>query len=104
MTKSQERTIENIKSRYLEAMHGHTADDYEIKVFETKELYRGKISLVVESGLKGDEGTMASVFCRNRIHIFIGVRGGITYYNNKGTTKRPTRRTSLFSIYYDQKY
>lgn len=38
------------------------------------------LTVRMELGRKGDEDTMASVFCRSRQQFFIGPRGGLTYY------------------------
>jgi hypothetical protein len=35
------------------------------------------ISFVIETGMPNDEGTAASLICRDRRHFFIGKRGGI---------------------------
>lgn len=103
MTPKQERLIEYIRKNYVAIMHGeaYTATN-ELKRFEVTELgVGGIVSLVAESGLVGDEGTMAAIFARNRIHIFIGPKGGIKYYNKRQTLKRGNRRL-LYSIYCDQ--
>lgn len=35
------------------------------------------ISISVETGLKGDEGTLAAIFARTRAQVFVGPRGGL---------------------------
>lgn len=88
-TKYQEKAISNIK-RLAEKLHGHKADSYEIKMFEVNE-NEYFVDVVVEVGMKDDEGTLAEVFCRERAQLFIGKRGGITYpvfKNGKSYTKR----------------
>lgn len=78
ITKQQAKAIESIK-KVAETMHGEKhADKYEIKKFEIDEC-EYFVSLTVEVGLKGDEGTMAEILCRDYAHLFIGKRGGITY-------------------------
>lgn len=102
MTKAQERVIDYIKNNWLEVVHGaRHIDEFEIKKYEVKE-NEYFTSLVIESGLKGDEGTMARWFGRDRIHILVGKRGGIKYYDAKGTCKRGNIRL-LFTIICDQK-
>lgn len=82
MTKLQEKAIERIKKLVKSDMY---SDDMEIKKWEVNEL-DSFVSLVVEYGHIGDEGTLASIICRTRAHLFIGKRGGITYpiTNKKG--------------------
>jgi hypothetical protein len=38
------------------------------------------LSLAIEVGQKGDEGTMAAMLCRTRVQVFIGRHGGLTTY------------------------
>lgn len=86
MTKAQEKAIERIRT-LVEAECG---DRYEIKEWNIAE-FPYFVSLVSETGLIGDEGTMASIFARDRAHLFIGKRGGITYpviRNGKQTNRR----------------
>lgn len=87
MTKSQEKAIEKIRKLGEELFWGR-ADEYEFKEFDIKELNYGTISLVVETGMKNDEGTLAAIFARDRAHLFIGKRGGITYYDKTCNRKR----------------
>lgn len=82
-TASQEAAIERIKRQVLVAHAGEAhVDGYEVKEF-TVEDFGWFVSLVVEVGLKGDEGTMASVFARTRRHIAIGRNGGVKLLNPK---------------------
>ena len=75
MTKSQEGAIAKIKRLAEENLY---SEKYEIKEWEVVE-YDSFISVVVETGLKGDEGTWASIIARDRAHLFVGTHGGITY-------------------------
>lgn len=45
----------------------------------------------IVSGLKNDEKTMASVFCRNKRHFRIGKNGGLTLLNGKRRNIRGRR-------------
>ena len=78
----------------------HGGGDYEIKRYEVKD-YKYFISVSLEVGLVGDEGTMASIFCRDRVHLFVGTRGGIKYSyrgrNGKQVTK-PLADNSLLAV------
>jgi len=84
MTRSQERALKKLEML--------TRKDFlpneEMKTWEVKDIGTGTLSVVIEYGLVNDEGTLAEIFARSRCHIFIGSRGGVSYYNNKGTRKR----------------
>jgi hypothetical protein len=101
MTSYQERAIEKIKRIALED-HGKYADNYELKQFEVHE-NEYFVSLIVEVGMKGDEGTMASIFARDRGQVFIGKRGGVTIPVSKmmkdGKRKHYYKRWSGCSFY-----
>lgn len=56
---------------------------YEFKKLELKASDHGALYLVTEVGGRRDEGTVASILCRNRRHIAIGKRGGVTLINAK---------------------
>lgn len=81
MTNQQEMKVNMIKSQ---AENLHSSNNYEIKRWEVEET-EYFISLVVEVGMKGDEGTMASILCRDTLHVFIGKKGGVRkpMYNRK---------------------
>ena len=81
MTKSQERAITNLR-RCVEKDYLYD-EQYEIKRWEIEELKYGKISVVFTTGLKNDDGTLASIFCRDTGHVFIGKKGGMCCYNTK---------------------
>ena len=54
--------------------------------------------LLVVLGMVGDEGTMASVFCRNRRHIAIGPRGGLTLFNAKNKSEAKGWTSAIYSL------
>lgn len=73
MTKAQERSVAKIR-RQAETEFNWT----EVKEFEvTENEYFVSVCAVI--GMPDDEGTMAAILCRDRIHVFIGKRGAITY-------------------------
>lgn len=74
MTKAQEMAIEQVR-RMTEK---NLASFQEIKRFEFEECGYF-VSLYVVIGAKGDEGTIAEVFARDKAQLFIGKRGGVTY-------------------------
>ena len=82
----------------------HGKGEYEIKEYEVKDC-EYFLSVVIETGMVGDEGTMASILCRNRVHLFIGKRGGITYpcYKNGKHMTKQLSKTTIFGVYMDQK-
>ena len=77
MTRQQEIMVKKIK-HYIEKHDLFNNDPkYEFKKFTVEETDYGTVIVYSVTGLKDDEGTMATVFCRTRRHIFIGVRGGL---------------------------
>lgn len=92
MTSKQEKMVEKIKKDIIryDFHDSHKKDfedsEYEFKEFEVTEVddHFGVVTVYSVVGLKGDEGTMASVTCRTYRHIFIGKRGGVhTHINSK---------------------
>ena len=96
MTKAQEKMINNIKY-WMEKDLFFDKEKYEIKQFDVSET-EYFVSVVGEVGLKGDEGTLAQFFGREKFHLFVGKKGGITYYNRKGTKKHLKRCEGLLTI------
>lgn len=54
----------------------------EVKNIDVK-VYDRFVSVVFEYGLKNDEGSMASIFGRDRWHLFIGKKGAVTVPGKK---------------------
>lgn len=108
MTKAQERAVSRIRWM-AENLHYYAKEDYEIKEWKVEEC-ECFVAVVVEVGMKGDEGTLAQALCRDRAQLFIGTRGGITYpahhIKKNGEYKFYTKRmdNGLFSVVYDQKH
>lgn len=75
MTNSQKMAMERIKKLTNDLLYN---DNHEVKKFEVTDCDYF-ISVVVETGIKNDEGTLAAIYCRDRAHLFIGKRGAITY-------------------------
>ncbi len=95
MSPTQEKMIAFAKEQIFENDSNGYSENYEYKRFEVKLLDWGKVEVLSEVGCKGDEGTLATIFCRTRRHIFIGRRGGLTLCNparfvedKEGNTKR----------------
>jgi hypothetical protein len=52
--------------------------DFELKTLTvTRFNNRSRVTLYAEAGLAGDEGTLASIFGRNKRHVTIGPRGAV---------------------------
>lgn len=98
LTKKQTEVIEWVRGHVLDRKYGHTAASYEIKKFEvTLPLSaKGRAFLVVTTGLKNDEGTLAESLCRDHRHIMIGSSGGTELLNPK--KKGRTINRGLFKV------
>lgn len=99
MTKAQERAIERIKQ--LVNRDWPAEKGYEVKEFTISE-NEYFVSVVIETGLKDDEGTYAAVFARDRAQLFVGKKGGVTYPVSKklknGKYKHYEKRFEGYSI------
>ena len=100
ITKAQEKAISNIK-KLAEKLYDQHADKYEIKKFEV-DVNKYFANVIVEVGMKEDEGTMAEVFCRDTAQLYVGPRGGITYPVSKkmkdGSWKHYEKRFCGYSL------
>ena len=102
MTKAQERKVKLIR-RDAETCFSFT----EVKQFDVEE-NEYFVSVYAVIGSPNDEGTLAAVFCRDRVHVFIGKRGGMTIPVNKrlknGKFRHYTKKyTSFLSAAIDQR-
>lgn len=93
MTRAQELTIEKIKKE-IPHFDFYNSDNYEIKEFEVEE-NEYFVSVYFVTGMKNDNGTMASLLCRKHRHAFIGKNGGIKVPRRNGKT---FHRSSLFDL------
>lgn len=97
ISKMQKSRLESIRSSVLDTLYGSTKDSYEIKEFDVRvsesEVRKNTkfVSVSIETGLKGDEGTLASSLARNRALIFIGKNGGMKHAQ-WGSTKNKTTK------------
>ena len=94
MTDSQRNKINMIRKQAVN-LHGDFSKNYEIKQWEIEE-FETFVSLIVEVGLIGDENTYASIYGRDRLHVFIGKKGGVTLpiYRNHKTIYKPFKQMS----------
>ena len=102
MTKAQENAVARIKRLAEQTLF--FSEDYEFKAWEVKE-YESFVSVLLETGLKGDEGTWASIIARDRAHLFIGKRGGITYpvSKNKRHYTKSFNGHTILTVVIDQR-
>lgn len=104
VTESQAKALCNILKLADKFDYSHGKGGYEIKQYEVtwSEYF---LSVVLEVGAVGDEGTLAAIICRDRVHLFVGKRGGITYPCMKGDKwfcKRLSS-TNIYGVALDQK-
>lgn len=82
MTKAQEKTLNKIRNM-IPDFDFYGSDDYEVKEWIEYEPYlNGMFMVSFKTGMKNDEGTFASVFCRKHRMFWVGVRGGIYTLNS----------------------
>jgi len=102
MTPSQKKAVEWFKREFFDYNSHVTKEDYEYKEWEVQDHDYGMVSIVAEVGMKNDEGTMAAVFCRARKHVFIGKKGGFSWYDNNAH-KRVNARKYSCEIYFPER-
>ena len=102
VTPKQKLQLEKIRRIAVEVNHGRSqVDNYEIKQFDVR-VSDYTTSVVIETGLKGDEGTMASIIARDRAMIFIGKNGGMKHVVKGANNLKPTKYLS--QAFYDYTY
>lgn len=101
MTRSQEIKLNMIR-RDAEIMASEHHKNGEVKQFDVKN-FESFISVYVVIGAKDDEGTLASVFCREKVTLFIGKRGKVTFpvWDEKNKEQRYKNYRSMFCACYD---
>lgn len=91
----QRRAIETIRDGVVRRHYGEEyADKHELKEFDVilssasfegdTEPTRATLLVSLTTGLKGDEGTMARLFCRRHLTIVVGERGAVRVLGVKG--------------------
>ena len=96
LTPKQERVICRLKELVFKADGRDAPDSYEFKQFELlASSTSGTVFVVSEVGRKGDEDTMASVFCRTRRMYAVRPTGHIRSLN------RGSRPIKLWAVEYD---
>lgn len=94
LTPAQLATLDHVVQGVLRKNDLGQPGRTEVKRLEISEAWGGSAFVVLEVGMVSDEGTMASVFCRDYRHLWIGKRGGIELLNPRGVKKRNIRRLS----------
>ena len=98
MTKAQEKAVENFR---LVVQRHNIAQ--EIKMFEVID-GDDYVTVNAISGLKGDEGRPLLEMIRDRVMIYIGKRGGITYPVIKDGRLYKKRYECFYKLIGDQLY
>lgn len=102
MTRSQKLMIEHLDREVENQITGRRGE-YEVKERRVKE-FSTFVSYYVYIGYKGDENSILSLY-RDTIHLFIGKRGGVTYYPNKGNVDKHKRyKGNLWQVIIDQNH
>jgi hypothetical protein len=85
LTPSQVKAITQIQQYKLrgEISKSFGREYMEVKQFSVQNLGH-VVSVVVEVGNKGDEGTMGAIYCRSRGHFFVGRNGKISIAGKEG--------------------
>jgi hypothetical protein len=65
----------------------------EVKSWEVHASYAGSVWVSVVVGMRGDEGTAAEVYCRDRIFCRVGKRGGLSAFVRNKTTGKHVKVT-----------
>ena len=94
--KAQSKAIQYLKEMFLYNHSYGDKDNYEIKEFKCEPFEsqdkKSKWSVVIEVGMKNDEGTAAAIICRDRRHFFIGKNGGVeVLYSPTKKSNKPWR-------------
>lgn len=102
MTPSQKKAVERIRKMAERDLFFGGPEKYEFKKWEVEE-FPTFVSLVLETGIKEDEGTMA-VLVRDRAHLFIHRRGGVTYpvHTRRGSSERRWDGVTILTPVIDQ--
>ena len=92
MTRKQEvviNTIRDYMSGEWSVRHSKSKREnrYEIKKEKIVVYESNVIEICSTRGVKGDEGTMAEVFCRDTIQVFVGPKGGCWCYSESRTSR-----------------
>lgn len=104
LTPAQQKVIDRLQKDLLEMYSYGTGENYEYKQWEITPSHVASfkhVFLVAVIGMKNDEHTMASLFCREKRHICVGPNGGVSLLNagrfvkdKEGNLKRVPRKSN----------
>lgn len=86
LTPAQARVAARLCAEIFKSESHSIPEKYEFKRCELSQC-GSMVYLYTVVGLKGDEGTMASIFCRDTRHIMIGKNGGCRLLNARQSSK-----------------
>lgn len=94
--------------KLVEVLHKSEVFNYENGSYEIKEykVHENEffVNVILEVGMKNDEGTYASIVCRDRVQLFIYKKGRIEYPIRIGKTRTLKRNENLLTVSIAQKY
>ena len=99
---TQLKTLDELKDALTKRHITSSSNEMEFKEFSWEMWPNGSIMVRSVIGMVEDEGTLASIFCRDIRSIEIGRRGGLTlinagiYIESEKTIVRGTKRSGLF--------
>lgn len=97
---AQEHMLSLVINQYFER-NSFTKDDgkndYEFKQINLS-VHSGFVSVWMQVGRIGDEGTLASIICRDKVHCFIGVRGALKAKGKVTSKSRETTARKLHEV------
>lgn len=82
LTPSQKRNVRVLLAEGLavNGIEGAVAREFKEASLDRVGEYSDWLALYVVVGRKGDEGTAAEIYCRERGHFFLSRRGGVSFY------------------------
>ncbi len=97
LTASQKKAIDRIRDQAIDLIsHGDT-DRFEPEVKEeTLSIRKGFAGLTLVVGYKGDDKRGALILTREMYHVFVGVRGGLSYMPRGSTKSKPLKVWDLY--------
>ena len=101
MTRSQEVKLNMIR-RDAEIMASEHHKDGEVKCFDVQD-NKHYVCVYVCVGAKNDGGTLAEVYCRESVLLFIGKKGAVTFpvWDAENKEQRYKKYRNMFCACYD---
>ena len=95
MTPTQINVVTRIQQYQFHRKPEGSEHKYEVKRFRVEEFSTGRVLVAVTVGLKGDEGTLAGILCRDYGLFIVGPRGGIKACHPMKRCKSKARKYPL---------